>query len=112
MIDMARDTQTIQRPNILSLIRGIIEDAKQLVLGQYELKKYQAGQQVVRARTVATWVGIGIALAGIGSVLLILMLVHLLNTFAHIPLWGSYGIVGFVLLAAGGSFVYGGKKRM
>lgn len=109
---MARDVQHVQRPTLLSLVRGIIEDAKLLVLGQYELRKYQTEEKVAKAKTVATWIGIGIALAAIGSLLLILMVVHLLNALANIPLWGSYAIVGFVLLAVGGGFIYGGKKRM
>jgi hypothetical protein len=109
---MARDVHHIQRPSILSLVRGIIEDAKQLVLGQYELRKYQTEQKVVKAKTVATWIGIGIGLASIGLLLLILTVVHLLNALANIPLWGSYAIVGVVLLALGGGFIYGGKKRL
>ena len=109
---MARDVHYIQRPSILSLVRGVIEDAKQLVLGQYELRKYQTEQTVVKAKTVATWIGIGIGFASIGLLLLILMVVHLLNALAEIPLWGSYAIVGFVLLALGGGFIYGGKKRL
>jgi drug/metabolite transporter (DMT)-like permease len=112
MIRMTRDVHHIQRPSIPSLVRGIIEDAKQLVLGQYELRKYQTEQKVVTAKTVATWMGVGLALAVIGLLLLILMVVHLLNALANIPLWGSYAIVGFVLLGLGGGFIYGGKKRL
>lgn len=109
---MTRDAHRIERPSVLALVRGVIEDAKQLLLGHYELKKYQTEQKVVQAKTVAIWMGIGIALAAIGLLLLILMVVHLLNALANIPLWGSYAIVGFVLLALGGGFIYGGKKRI
>jgi hypothetical protein len=37
----------------------------------------------------------------VGGLLLIIMLVHLLQTLTPIPLWGCYGIVGGVLLVVG-----------
>jgi hypothetical protein len=109
---MARDVHHIERPSILSLVRGIIEDAKQLVLGEYELRKYQTEKKVVQLKTVAIWIGTGIVFAAIGLLLLILMVVHLLTAIANIPLWGSYAIVGCLLLALGGGFIYSGKKRI
>jgi hypothetical protein len=92
------------------LVRGIIDDAKQLVIGQYEFRKYQTLRQIAKAKTKAIWIGTGIAFAGIGAILITLMLVHLLHAILNLPLWGSYGIVGIVLLAAGGGFLYGGKN--
>lgn len=109
---MAHDAQRMAKPTLLSLIRGIIDDAKQLVIGHYEFRKYQTLREVAKAKAAATWIGIGIALAGIGIILVTLMLVHLLHAVSNIPLWGSYGIVGIILLAAGGVFLYAGKNRL
>jgi hypothetical protein len=97
---------------LLALVRGIVDDAKQLVFGQYELRKYQTLRQVAKAKVVAIWTGIGIAFAAIGTILIALMLVHLLHEVLNLPLWGSYGIVGIVLTAIGGGFLYGAKSRL
>jgi hypothetical protein len=109
---MPGDAQRVPKPTLLSLVRGIVDDAKQLVLGQYELRKYQTLRQVAKAKLVAIWTGIGIAFAGIGTILVTLMVVHLLHEVLNLPLWGSYGIVGIVLIAIGGGFLYGAKSRL
>lgn len=109
---MARDAQEMPKPTLLSLVRGIIDDAKQLVIGHYEFRKYQTLREVSKAKTAAIWIATGIALAGIGIVLVALMLVHLLDAVSNIPLWGCYGIVGIIILALGGGFLYAGKNRL
>ena len=38
------------KPTLLSLVRGIVDDAKQLVLGQYELRKYQTLREIAKAK--------------------------------------------------------------
>jgi hypothetical protein len=109
---MPGDVQRIPKPTLLSLLRGIVDDAKQLVIGQYEFRKYQTLRQIAKAKVVAIWTGIGIAFAGIGTILITLMVVHLLHDVLNLPLWGSYGIVGIVLLVVAGGFLYGAKKRI
>ena len=49
---MPGDAQRVTKPTLLSLVRGIIDDAKQLVIGQYEFRKYQTLRQVAKARTM------------------------------------------------------------
>jgi hypothetical protein len=109
---MPGDAQRVPKPTLLSLVRGIIDDAKQLVIGQYEFRKYQTLRQVAKAKAAAIWIGTGIAFAGIGTILITLMVVHLLHDVLNLPLWGSYGIVGIVLIAAGGGCFYGAKTRL
>jgi uncharacterized membrane protein YqjE len=106
------DVEKIARPTIGSLLNGIVEDAKQLGLAHFDLRRYQVQRQATKAKTVAIWTGIGVALTAIGFFLMILMLVHLLYAFFAIALWAGYAIVGIFLLAIGGSFLYGAKKRM
>ena len=109
---MPGDAQRIPKPSLLSLVRGIVDDAKQLVIGQYEFRKYQTLRQIAKAKVVAIWIGTGIAFAGIGTILITLMVVHLLHDVLNLPLWASYGIVGIVLIAASGGFLYGAKNRL
>ena len=106
------DIQKMPRPTVLSLLGGIIEDAKQLGLAHVDLRKYQVRQQVTKAKTVAIWIGIGTALTAFGLLLMILMLVHLLYALLAISLWASYAIVGIFLLLLGAGFLYGAKKHM
>jgi hypothetical protein len=40
------------------------------------------------------------------------MIVHLLHDVFDLPLWGSYGIVGIILIATGGGFLYAAKNRL
>ena len=109
---MPGDAQRAPKPTLLSLVRGIVDDAKQLVLGQYELRKYQTLREIAKAKVVAIWTGIGIALAGIGTILITLMIVHLLHDVFDLPLWSSYGIVGIIFIATGGGFLYAAKNRL
>jgi Putative Actinobacterial Holin-X, holin superfamily III len=109
---MPADAQRIPKPTLLSLIRGIVEDAKQLVVGQYEFRRYQTLRQIARAKAMAIWLGIGIVFAAIGTILLTLMVAHLLHDIFNLPLWGSYGIVGIVLIVVGGGCLYGAKSRL
>jgi hypothetical protein len=103
--------EKITRPTIMDLVRGIIDDAKQLVLGHYELRKYQAQREVGKAKSIAILAGIGLPIAFLGFILLVLAIVHVLNEAADLPLWASYGIVAMVLLVTGGVFLLAAKKR-
>ena len=108
---MPGEAQRVTKPTLLSLVRGIIDDAKQLVIGQYEFRKYQTLRQVAKARAIAIWIGIGIAFVGLGAILITLMAVRLLHDVLDVPLWASYGIVAIALIVVGGGCLYGAKHR-
>lgn len=109
---MPADAERTAKPTLLSLVRGIVDDAKQLVIGQFEFRKYQTVRQVAKAKAMAIWLGIGLVFAAIGTILVTLMVVHLLHDVLDLPLWGSYGIVGLVLLVVGGGCLYVAKTRL
>ncbi|HEY7319452.1 MAG TPA: phage holin family protein [Candidatus Binatia bacterium] len=109
---MATDVQRVPKPTLLALVRGIIEDAKQLAIGQYEYRRYQTLRQITKTKAFALWLGTGITLAAIGLILITLMVVHLLHDFFNLTFWASYGIVGIVLLAVAGACLYVARTRI
>jgi protein-S-isoprenylcysteine O-methyltransferase Ste14 len=110
---MAREAaQKVPKPSVIELVRGIINDAKELVFAQYEYRKYQTLQQAAKAKSLAVWFGSGVVLAAVGGLLIVLMVVHLLDALTDIPLWGCYGIVGVILLAIGAILLYSAKRRV
>lgn len=97
-------------PSLASLIGGIINDARDILLKEFTMAKLEVRDELRKAKTAAVSLGIGISISVVGGLLLILMLVHLLHALADLPLWGCYGIVGGVLLAVGLFALYTGKK--
>jgi len=106
-----------------SLVGGIVSDVQDLIKQQLELTRKEIEADLRKTRDAASllFAGIGIALFGCFSFCLMLAhLIHLLTTPANlqavqdpaaIPLWGCYGIVTVVLLAAGGGLAFAGKKK-
>jgi Putative Actinobacterial Holin-X, holin superfamily III len=99
---MESGVRPVSQPSVGELVSGILKDAKQLVVEGAELAKLEVKDELRKAKTAAVAVGVGIGVAAVGGVLLILMLVHLLDAYTTIPLWGCYGIVGGALVLIGG----------
>jgi hypothetical protein len=66
------------------------------------LAKHEIREDLRKTKTAMVSLGIGIGVAAIGGLLLILMLVHLLQALAGLPLWACYGIVGGLFVIVGG----------
>jgi len=88
-------------PSLASLISGIINDAKDLLLHEFVMAKLEMQSELRKTKAAAISFAIGAGIAAVGGLLLILMLVHLLGAFTAIPLWGCYGIIGGGLLIIG-----------
>jgi hypothetical protein len=89
-------------PSLAQLLTGIVNDAKELLRQELALAKHEIREDLRRTKAAMLSLGIGIGVAAIGGLLLILMLVHLLNALAGLPLWACYGIVGGLFLIIGG----------
>jgi|RhiMetdeSRZDD1v2_1073273.scaffolds.fasta_scaffold187044_3 Putative Actinobacterial Holin-X, holin superfamily III len=98
---MERVTPRRLGPSFVSLIGGIANDAKELLLREVALTKLEAQYELRKAKSKAIALGIGIGISILGGICLVLMLVHLLS-LTSIPLWGCYGIVGSLLVMVGG----------
>jgi hypothetical protein len=108
---MANGLQHTAEPSLTSLLGGIVNDAKNLVMQEVALTKLEVEQELRKVRTAAIVLGIEIGVVAVGGMLLMLMLVQVLAAFTEIPLWGCYGIVGSVLVVLGGTLLAAGKQK-
>lgn len=91
---MINGSRHVSEPSLVSLLGGIANDAKELLLQEVALAKLEVQHELLKAKTAAISLGIGIGTIATGGLLLLFMLVHLLAAFTIVPLWGCYGIVG------------------
>jgi hypothetical protein len=108
---MDTGSQHLSEPSFVSLLGGIANDAKELLLQEVALTKLEVQYELRKAKTAAIALGIGIGTIAMGGLLLMLMLVHVLAAFTVVPLWGCYGIVGSPLVLLGGVLLARGKTK-
>jgi hypothetical protein len=110
---MANDLQGATEPSMASLVGGIVNDAQTLIKQEMALAKREVTDELHKARDAAIALGIGIGLTAVGSLLLSLMLVYLLQwaSSERLTLWACYGIVGAALMVVGGGLLFLGKRR-
>lgn len=110
---MATDLQTPTEPSITRLVSGIVDDTQRLMEQQANLLKQEIRNDLREAKETGLVLGIGGALLGAGSVLLLFMVVHFLSWLVpELPHWGSFGIVGGLVAAAGGIVFYQGQQKL
>jgi hypothetical protein len=107
---MAHPSSPGSDASLASLVGGIINDAKDLLLHEFTMAKLEMKDELNKTKTAAVSLAIGAGISTVGGLLLILMLVHLLAALTSIPLWGSYGIIGAVLLLIGVILLMRGKQ--
>src|ERR1700730_16093375 len=110
---MANDFPGATEPSMASLVGGIAHDAQTLIKQEMALAKREVTDELHKARDAAISLGIGIGLTAVGSLLLSLMLVYLLQwaSSERLTLWACYGIVGAALMVVGGGLLFFGKRR-
>lgn len=106
---MDNGSPQFSEPSLVSLLGGIANDTKDLLLQEVALIKLEAQYELHKAKSSAIALSIGIGIIAAGGILLLLMLVHLLDVLTVVPLWGCYGIVGGVLVGLGGLLLARGK---
>ena len=95
----------------MSLLGGIANDAKELLLQELALTKLEVQNELDKAKSAAIVLSIGIGTIVTGGILLMLMAVHVLAALTMVPLWGCYGIVGGVVVILGGVLLATGKTK-
>jgi len=99
-------------PTLAQLVSELVSDAKQLLRQEVALAKHEIQEEIRKTKVAVVSLGAGIAIAALGGLLLIIMLVHLLNALTELPLWACYGIVGGICALVGIVLLYMGKKQM
>ena len=86
---------------LMSLVSGILDDARVLMRQEVQLFKDEVKLELFKAGRAASGFGVGAVLAAVGGLFLLLMVVHGLHEWLSLPLWGSYGLVGALVVGIG-----------
>jgi uncharacterized membrane protein YgdD (TMEM256/DUF423 family) len=94
-------------------VAGIVNDAQTLIKQQFAMLRAEVKQDVSRATQASKFLGIGAALASIGTIFLAIGVVYLLNWLVpDLALWACWAIVGGVLLIAGIAAFFIGRNYL
>jgi len=107
---MAQDSSPRSETSVATLIGGIVNDAKDLLLNEFTIAKLEMQQELRKTKSAALAFAIGAGVIGIGGLFLLLMCVQGLVVLLDIPLWGSYGLVGGLLFVVGAILLLRGKQ--
>lgn len=108
---MDNGSQYRAEPSFASLLGGIANDAKVLLLQEVALTKREVQYELRKAKTAAVALGSAIGIIATGGILLMLALVHMLDAFTVVPLWACYGIVATVLVVLGAVLLVAAKTN-
>jgi len=109
---MAQDTSPRSEASVATLIGGIVNDAKDLLIQEFTIAKLELQQEVRKTKSAMISLAIGAGIAAVGGLFLLLMCVHGLVVLIDIPLWGAYGIAGALLLIVGAILLARGKQTV
>jgi len=100
-------------PSVTQLVSGIVGDVQDLGMQHLALFRNEIKEDIRKAADAGTSLAAGGAILQVGVFLLCLMLVHLLASLAPgLSIWMCYGIVGAVIVAAGGIGVFNGVTKL
>lgn len=98
-------------PSIAELMGNLITDAQTLVRKEIELGRAELSAEIAKAKRAGIALGVGAALAGVGALLLVIMLVQVLIAWGAAP-WLAYLIIGGALTLVGALALVGGLRRV
>jgi F0F1-type ATP synthase assembly protein I len=104
---MATNVHSDSDVSLTSLVSGIVGDAQELMKQQFALFQAEVKEDMRKTAEASSALGIGMAVALVGSILLCFTLVYLLNwAFPTAPLWVWFAVVGGVVTAVGAGLIY------
>ena len=107
---MAQDISSRSEASVATLIGGIVNDAKDLLLKEFTIAKLEMQQELRKTKSAVITLGVGAGIAAVGGLFLLMMCIHGLVVLLDIPLWGAYGIVGAILVIVGSILLARGKQ--
>lgn len=109
---MATDLRNSSDNSVTSLVKGIVDDAQELLKQQFTLLKVEVRQDLRQTGEAVFSLVLGLVVLFIGTILLSVALVHLLYwAFPTVPLWVWFLVVGGLITGAGLGLGYFGLQR-
>jgi len=116
---MATEVQNHSERSVSSLVSGIVTDMQDLIKQQFQLTRREIEEDLRKSKEAASLIALGAGICFLGAMALCFMLAYLLHWLtsppgldpASLPLWASFGIVGFVFVVIGGSLAYSGRQK-
>jgi len=110
---MAIQTETAPEVGVPSLIGGIVQDARKLLVEQLTLFQVEIKNDVRRTLTAVAPILGGLGVVLVGLVLLGIAGAYLLCWIApSLPLWAGHAIVGGITAVVGGGLILWGKSML
>jgi hypothetical protein len=108
---MADEVKRAAEPGLVSLVGGIVGNAQTLIEQQATLLRREIEGEIRHAQSAALSLAVGTGITTVGSVLLLLMVVHAVQAATAMPLWGCYGLVGGVVVVVGALLLFFGGRE-
>ena len=101
-----------ERLSIPHLIKGLLDDARDLIREEVQLAKAEIREEVSALGAVAVAFGVAAVVGFIGAMLLSIALGGAIAYAFHWPAWGGYGLVALLFLAGGWGLCLFGRARL
>lgn len=97
--------------SLAELVGSLVDDARLLLHKEIELARAEVSDELRKARQAGIALGVGGAIAAVGALLLVIMVVQMLIAFVGMPAWMAYMLVGGALTIVGVMALIAGARR-
>ena len=101
-----------ERASIPTLIKGLLDDARDLIREELQLFRAEIREEVSALQTVTIAFAVAAVVGLLGAMLLAIALGGAIAYFLHWPTWTGYGIVAILVLAGGYGLCLYGRARL
>jgi hypothetical protein len=110
-MELEHRSQHDNKTGIMGLVGGILRDATDIIAKEMTAARLEMREELEKIKSTALLMGLGAVALMVGSILLALTLVYLLQEFSGLDLWICYAIIGGAVSALGLIILYAGKRR-
>jgi hypothetical protein len=100
------------RTSIPALIRGLLDDARDLIREELQLARAEIREEISAARTAVIAFAISAAVGLMGAALLSVAIGGAIAYFLRWPAWAGYGITAVLFLAAASGLCLYARARL